>query len=93
MNKPLVEVLSLEDVRTQLLRHDVHMPLFEMRSLERTRQAILQLGAAGMLTKIERHRLHNRFERKLIPHCVEEWRKGKATSKGAGKRFEVGVLE
>lgn len=67
--KPLIEVLHLQTVREQLISQGFHVPLHLTASLERTRQAILQLGAARIITPAERERLHKRFE-KNTPEIV-----------------------
>ena len=73
---PLVEVLHLQTVRDQLVSQGYRIPLHATASLERTRQAILQLGAASMITAAERARLHRRFE-KLVPQVVRSYSYGK----------------
>lgn len=62
-------IVSEKTVREQLLDRDIHIPLHATRSMERTRQAILQLGAASMITAAEFDRLEKRFNR-LVPHVV-----------------------
>jgi len=69
---PLIAVLHLQTVRDQLVSQGYHIPLHATASLERTRQAILQLGAASMITAAERARLHRRFE-KLVPLIVRRY--------------------
>ena len=73
---PLIEVMHLQTVRDQIVSQGFHVPLHLTASLERTRQAILQLGAASMITPAERQRLHKRFE-KLTPGIIRKQIYGK----------------
>lgn len=64
-----LEVVSLETVREQLHARAIHIPGHATASLERTRQAIVQLSVTGMITDKELARVEKRF-RKLVPRTV-----------------------
>ena len=56
-----IEIRTTETVKEQLNAQGLHIALHTTASLERSRQAILQLGAAGMLMVSERQRIERRF--------------------------------
>lgn len=69
-----VEVISLDTVYRQLKAHGIKIPGHASASLERSRQAIVQLSAAGLLTNQEYIRLKKRFSKHLVPHTIRIYR-------------------
>lgn len=56
-----IEVLSTETIKDQINAQYLHMAGYATASLERSRQAILQLGAANLLTPHQRAAVERRF--------------------------------
>lgn len=76
-----IEIRTLDTVRKQLNDQDIRIVLHATASLERSRQAILQLGAANILPKKERRLVERRF-RVAVEQALERYVGGRYAVKG-----------